>query len=104
MPFYPAAVVMSTRRPFPAWCVPVLPGGISRSRRACPYPSDMNGAEWAVRTAAADPGVAGRPRRPPGQLVHARIVDAIRYLTHNGPVWRAPPAFPARRHRLLGDG
>ena len=38
--------------------------------------------------------LAGRGGRPAGHCMRD-IVDAIRYLTHNGPVWRALPAdFP----------
>jgi transposase len=39
--------------------------------------------------------VAGRAGRPARGVLHAHVVDAIRYLTRNGPVWRALPAgFP----------
>ena len=48
-----------------------------------------------VRAAAAGPGVAGRARRRPAAHCMRDIAVAIRYLTHNGPVWRALPAdFP----------
>jgi transposase len=59
------------------------------------YPSDTTDAEWqliAPHIPAGHPGRRGG-RRP----VHSRrdIVDAIRYLAHNGCVWRALPAdFP----------
>ena len=48
-----------------------------------------------VRAAAAAPGVlAGKGGRPSGYCMRD-VVDGIRYLTHNGPVWRALPAdFP----------
>ena len=72
------------------------PGGISRSTRARRYPSDMTGAEWAVcdPLLPAPAWLAGRGGRP-SRYCMREIVDAIRYLTHNGPVWRAPPAdFP----------
>ena len=72
------------------------PGGVSRSRRARPYPSDMTGAEWAVcePLLPAPAWLAGRGGRPASWCMRD-IVDAIRYLTHNGPVWRALPAdFP----------
>ena len=97
MPFYPAAV--SDVHPAP---VPVMvacrccPGGLSRSARARRYPSDMTQAEWAVcePLLPAPAWLAGRGGRPASWCMRD-IVDAIRYLTHNGPVWRALPAdFP----------
>ena len=72
------------------------PGGISRSTRTRRYPSDMTGAEWAVcePLLPAPAWLAGRGGRPASWCMRD-IVDAIRYLTHNGPVWRALPAdFP----------
>jgi transposase len=97
VPFYPAA----DRGVQPA---PVsgrvacrcCPGGISRSIRARRYPSDMSQAEWAVcePLLPAPAWLAGRGGRPASRCMRD-IVDAIRYLTHNGPVWRALPAdFP----------
>jgi transposase len=71
-------------------------GGISRSTRARRYPSDMTGAEWAVcePVLPAPAWLAGRGGRP-ARYCMRDVVDAIRYLTHNGPVWRALPAdFP----------
>lgn len=65
------------------------------SRRTRRYPSDTTDAEWAVLAwlvPAGGPGCRGG-RRP----AHPRrdIVDAIRYIAHNGGVWRALPAdFP----------
>src|SRR5512135_431726 len=72
------------------------PGGVSRSIRARRYPSDMSEAEWAVcePLLPAPAWLAGRGGRPAGCCMRD-VVDAIRYLTHNGPVWRALPAdFP----------
>jgi transposase len=72
------------------------PGGLSRSTRARRYPSDMTEAEWAVcePLLPAPAWLAGRGGRPASWCMRD-IVDAIRYLTHNGPVWRARPAdFP----------
>jgi transposase len=97
VPFYPAA----DRDVHPA---PVLagvvcrccPGGISRSTRTRCYPSDMSEAEWAVcePLLPAPAWLAGRGGRPASWCMRD-VVDAIRYLTHNGPVWRALPAdFP----------
>jgi transposase len=67
-----------------------LPAG--RVRR---YPSDTTDAEWQVMAPLVPTGRSGaQGGRPP---VHSRrdIVDAIRYLAHNGCVWRALPGdFP----------
>jgi transposase len=64
----------------------------TRPRR---YPSDTTDAEWEIIAPlipAGRPGFrGGRPPRHPRR----DIVDAIRYLAHNGCVWRALPAdFP----------
>jgi transposase len=72
------------------------PGGWSRSSRGRRYPSDMTEAEWAVcePLLPAPAWLAGKGGRPASYCMRD-IVDAIRYLTHNGPVWRALPAdFP----------
>jgi len=65
------------------------------SARIRRYPSDMTDAEWAVLARLVPVGGPGpHGGRPP---VHSRrdIIDAIRYVTHNGGVWRALPAdFP----------
>jgi transposase len=56
----------------------------------------MTEAEWAVcePLLPAPAWRAGRGGRPAAHCMRD-IVDAIRYLTHNGPVWRALPAdFP----------
>jgi transposase len=74
---------------------PTTPGEHLPSLRSRRYPSDTTDAEWqliAPHIPAGHPGRRGG-RRP----VHSRrdIVDAIRYLAHNGCVWRALPAdFP----------
>jgi putative transposase len=65
------------------------------SARTPRYPSDMTDAEWMM-VAPLVPAGGSDPRggRPP---THSRrdIVDAIRYVAHNGGVWRALPAdFP----------
>jgi transposase len=70
--------------------------GCGRRRR---YPSDTSDAEWALigpllPVPACQTKAGGRPER------HCRraVVDAIRYVTHNGCVWRAVPAdFPPWR-------
>jgi len=72
------------------------PGGVSRSTRARRYPSDMPGGQWAVcePLLPVPAWLAGRGGRP-ARYCMRDIADAIRYLTHNGPVWRALPAdFP----------
>jgi transposase len=97
VPFYPAR----DRDVQPAHARGVVacrccPAGLSRSSRARRYPSDMTEAEWAVcePLLPAPAWLAGRGGRPASRCMRD-IVDAIRYLTHNGPVWRALPAdFP----------
>jgi transposase len=93
VPFYPAA--NRDVHPGPASCR-CCPGGVSRSNRARRYPSDMSDPEWAVcePLLPAPAWLAGRGGRPASHCMRD-IVDAIRYLTHNGPVWRALPGdFP----------
>jgi transposase len=97
VPFYPAAVsdVHPAAVPGTVACR-CCPGRLSRSARARRYPSDMSEAEWAVcePLLPAPAWLAGRGGRPASWCMRD-IVDAIRYLTHNGPVWRALPAdFP----------
>jgi transposase len=65
----------------------------SRSSRSRRYPSDMSDAEWAViEPLLPAPGWTLGRGGSPGTYCRRDIVDAIRYLTHNGPVWRALPA------------
>jgi transposase len=97
VPFYPAAEhdVQPALVPGVVACR-CCPGGNPRSRRARRYPSDMSEAEWAVcePLLPAPAWLAGRGGRPASWCMRD-IADAIRYLTHNGPVWRALPAdFP----------
>jgi len=97
VPFYPAPDhdVQPAAVPSVVACR-CCPGGISRSRRTCRYPSDMTAAEWAVcePLLPAPAWLAGRGGRPAAWCMRD-VADAIRYLTHNGPVWRALPAdFP----------
>ena len=56
----------------------------------------MTDAEWAVcePLLPAPAWLAGKGGRPSRSCMRD-VVDGIRYLTHNGPVWRALPAdFP----------
>jgi transposase len=97
VPFYPApdGDVHPASAPGVVACR-CCPGGMSRSTRARRYPSDMAEAEWAIcePLLPAPAWLAGRGGRP-SRYCMRDIVDAIRYLTHNGPVWRALPAdFP----------
>jgi putative transposase len=73
---------------------PVVSGHLPtvRQRR---YPSDTTDAGWAVLAALVPAGGPGRcgGRRPCSP--RREIVDAIRYVAHNGGVRRALPAdFP----------
>jgi transposase len=97
VPFYLAADHDVQPVPAPsAVACRCCPGGISRSTRPRRYPSDMTEAEWAVcePLLPAPVWLAGRGGRPATRCMRD-IVNAIRYLTHNGPVWRALPGdFP----------
>ncbi len=95
MPFYPAADDDVHSVPGAVACR-CCRGGASRSTRARRYPPDMSEAQWAVcETSLPAPAwLAGRGGRLASWCM-GDIVDAIRCLTHNGPVWRALPAgFP----------
>ncbi|MGD0928092.1 MAG: IS5 family transposase [Streptosporangiaceae bacterium] len=53
----------------------------------------MADAEWAViEPLLPAPGWTRGQGGSPGSYCRRDIVDAVRYLTHNGPVWRALPA------------
>jgi transposase len=85
VPVCPAAPVCACARP-----------GCRRPRR---YPSDASDAEWAL-IAPLLPAPAWRAGHGGRPETHCRraVVDAIRYVTHNGCVWRALPAdFPPWR-------
>jgi transposase len=85
VPVCPAAPVCACARP-----------GCRRPRR---YPSDVTDAEWALIAPLLPVPAwrAGRGGRPEAHCRRA-VVDAIRYVTHNGCVWRALPAdFPPWR-------
>ena len=76
--------------------MPVLLGRDLPQHPRPPLPLGHDRAEWAVcePLLPAPAWLAGRGGRPASWCMRD-IVDAIRYLTHNGPVWRALPAdFP----------
>jgi transposase len=66
------------------------------TRRPRCYPSDTTDAEWQIMAryvpvGGVNPSRGGRPVTYPRR----DVVDAIRYLDHNGCVWRALPVdFP----------
>jgi transposase len=65
----------------------------SRSTRSRRYPSDMSDAEWAViEPLLPAPGWTLGQGGCPGSYCRRDVVDGIRYLVHNGCVWRALPA------------
>jgi transposase len=52
----------------------------------------MSGAEWAViEPLLPEPGWTRGRGGSPGKYCRRDVVDGIRYLVHNGPVWRALP-------------
>jgi putative transposase len=72
------------------------PGDHLSTERLRRYPSDTSDVEWEISAPYIPVGgtVAGRGGR---SVTYPRrdIVDAIRYMDHNGGVWRALPAdFP----------
>ena len=92
----PVAVCSAAGLPGRAGRLPVLPGRGKPQHPRPLLPSDMDEREWAVCEPLLPPPawLAGMGGRPSGYCMRA-IVDGIRYLTHNGPVWRALPAdFP----------
>jgi len=85
--------------------VPVCPAALvcACARRGCGrprrYPSDTSDAEWSLLAPLlpAPAWQSGRGGRPEAHCRRA-VVDAIRYVVHNGCVWRAVPAdFPPWR-------
>ena len=90
----PCSSPFRIRRARPGRAVPVVSG---RDQPQPPgarlYPSDMSDAEWAViEPLLPVPGWRLGRGGSPGRYCRREIVNAIRYLTHNGPVWRAMPA------------
>jgi transposase len=82
----------------PATVSPGVTGTHLATCRRRAYPSDTSDAEWEilaplVPVGGPAPGRGGRPVTYPRR----DVVDAIRYLDHNGCVWRALPVdFPPR--------
>lgn len=80
----------------PVTATPTSPQPSQRRRR---YPSDTTDQEWALLEPLLPPPACtqpcgGRPEAHPRR----EVIDAIRYLVHNGCVWRALPAdFPPWR-------
>jgi transposase len=80
----------------PATAGPTSPADGQRRPR---YPSDTTDTEWVLiepllPSPACTRVAGGRPEAHPRR----EVVDAIRYLVHNGCVWRALPAdFPPWR-------
>jgi transposase len=76
-------------------CVCAHPG----CRRPRRYPSDTTDAEWALLAPLLPvPACRTRAGGRPETNCRRAVVDAIRYVTHNGCVWRALPAdFPPWR-------
>lgn len=61
----------------------------TRPRR---YPSDTTDAEWQIIAGYLPAGGTRRRGGRPVTYPRRDVVDAIRYLNHNGCVWRALPA------------
>jgi transposase len=103
MGLYLVSPETSSSQPMP--CVPCrcCPAGMSRRTRGRCYPSDMTDAEWAViEPLLPAPGwLAGRGGSP-ATYCRRDIVDAIRYLVHNGCVWRPLPADLPRWRTAYG--
>jgi transposase len=75
------------------------PTSLADGQRRPRYPSDTTDTEWVLiepllPSPACTRVAGGRPEAHPRR----EVVDAIRYLVHNGCVWRALPAdFPPWR-------
>ena len=90
----------ASSRPGGAVACRCCPAG-SHSTRARRYPSGMSDAEWAViEPLLPAPGWMLGQGGSPGTCCRRDIVNAIRYLTRNGPVRRALPADLPHRLRL----
>jgi transposase len=93
MPLYLVPPVCASPKPGTGVACRCCPGGASRSTRCRRYPSDMTDAEWAViEPLLPAPGWTLGRGGSPGSYCRRDIVDGIRYLVHNGCVWRALPA------------
>ncbi len=56
------------------------------------YPSDTTDKEWALLAPLVPSGRPGEQGGRPAQHPRRDIVDAIRYVAHNGGVWPALPS------------
>ena len=93
MGLYLVSPETASSQPMPRVPCRCCPGGVSRSTRGRCYPSDMTDAEWAViEPLLPAPGWLAGQGGCPASYCRRGIVDAIRYLVHNGCVWRALPA------------
>jgi len=79
--------------------LPVRACARSCCRRPRRYPSDTTDAEWAlIAPLLPVPACQARSGGRPEQHRRRVVVDAIRYVIHNGCVWRALPTdFPPWR-------
>lgn len=74
---------------------PAAADGHLPSARIRRYPSDTTGKEWELLAPLVPCGRPGQRGGRPAQHSRRDIVDAIRYVAHNGGVWRALPGdFP----------
>ncbi len=93
MPLYLLPPVPASPQAVPTVPCRCCPGVTGRSTRGRAYPSDMTDAEWAViEPLLPAPGWMTGQGGCPGSYCRRDIVDGIRYLVHNGCVWRALPA------------
>jgi len=103
MGLYLVSPETASPEPMPRVPCRCCPGGVSRSTRGRRYPSDMTDAEWAViEPLLPAPGWLASRGGCPGTYCRRDIADAIRYLVHNGCVWRALPADLPRWRTVYG--
>lgn len=74
---------------------PIDPNDHLPSSRTRHYPSDTTDEEWVLLAPLLPTGRPSRRGGRPAQHSRRDIIDAIRYVAHNGCVWRALPVdFP----------